>query len=186
MSGTFETFIDGDKFKYTEDGNIALNYDNSSWRNVLLNNMLLEDYMYSQYIVPQTEITPVYDMNVNKKIEKYLNNDKHIDKNIIKNKNNKNNKNKYRLSRKKNIDKIKKNIRLNNIFDNYDSNQNEIKEVMWIKNYCDICGVNEETNNDDLCIFCEFYNEYMEVCPSCNIYNGSGDICLLCRSYLYD
>ena len=183
MSGTFETFIDGDKFKYTEDGNIALNYDNSSWRNVLLNNMLLEDYMYSQYIVPQTEITPVYDMNVNKKIEKYLNNDKLIDKNIIKNKNNKN---KYRLSRKKNIDKIKKNIRLNNIFDNYDSNQNEIKEVMWIKNYCDICGVNEETNNDDLCIFCEFYNEYMEVCPSCNIYNGSGDICLFCRSYLYD
>ena len=87
---SFSNFVDGNNFKYTDDGNIALNYDNSTWRNVLLNNMLLEDYVNSQYITPTIQSEPVYDMNINKKIQKYNKfderiNNKKCNKNINKN-----------------------------------------------------------------------------------------------------
>ena len=75
MSSTFDTFNDGYKFKYNHDGNIVFKYNNSCWKNVLLNNMLLNDYIHSQQVIPQVEITPIYDMDINQKILKYENND---------------------------------------------------------------------------------------------------------------
>lgn len=228
---SFSNFVDGNKFKYTDDGNIALNYDNSTWRNVLLNNMLLEDYVNSQYITPTIQSKPVYDMNINKKIQKYNKfderiNNKKCNKNINKNSICKNdckcnndenlniddisknenyiikdnfyvningfNKdkikiNKSRFSRKKNIEGVKKEIRLNKIFDNYDYYNNDIDDVIWIKSYCERCGENEKTNKDNLCVFCEYYIEYIkdiyDTCPGCKTYNGTGDLCIFCRLY---
>ena len=218
---SFSNFIDGSKFKYTSDGNIALKYDKTTWSNVLLNDMLLEDYINSQYVIPMIEITPIYDININKKIKKfnhidninnynynydnYNDNDNdndddndddnkyemidnfYINKNSNTNKINFNIKNKLRLSRKKNINKTKKDLKYKKIFDNYNYYYNEIDYIVWVKSHCDRCGENEKINDDKLCIFCEYYVEYMkdiyECCPGCKIYNGTGDICTFCRLY---
>ena len=196
-SKTFTNFIDGHKFKYTNDGNIAFNYDNSTWKNVLLNNMLLEDYLHSQYMIPIIKINPVYDMNLKNKIKKYQYHDQIIDnykykyminKKFYKKINNVNNinnfkyANKHRLSRKKNIDKTKKYTRLNKIFNN---DINDVDNIIWLK--CYICSQSVNYNYYNLCFKCDYNFEYIynlyDCCPACGILNETGDICVFCRLY---
>lgn len=95
---TTNQFSDSNNFKYTLDGNIAFNFEKTSWRNVLLNDMLIEDYINSENTKPSIEMVPVYKMIKQKK------RDKRMGKNL------------FRFSRKKNIQKVRKNILVKNMY----------------------------------------------------------------------
>jgi hypothetical protein len=65
----FSYFNDSKEFKYDNDGDIRISTDCSSWSKVLLNNMKLDDYLYSEALVPSDFLAfPVFKNN--KRIKK--------------------------------------------------------------------------------------------------------------------
>lgn len=50
--GGFSRFPDGSNFKYSDDGEICLATDCSTWAKQLLNNLPLPEYLYSEALVP--------------------------------------------------------------------------------------------------------------------------------------
>ena len=49
----FSQFPDGWKFKYNQEGEICFSTDCSTWSKILLNNMKIDDYIYSSQFVPE-------------------------------------------------------------------------------------------------------------------------------------
>ena len=150
-------FNDGYKYKFLQDGTIAFKTDKSSQKNVLLNNLKLDDYFYSQNIKPTPLINPVFK---NTKIHKTVHN-KQI-------------KYRFRLNRKKNKKRLQK-IIYNGLYEH----QKDYEYITWCNTKCDMCSKYAKLNHYYFCKECE-ENEIFHICPSCHVYNGTGDICLFC------
>lgn len=158
-----------------------------------MNNLKLDDYLYSENFKPSLQISPVYSKNYTNKFDNtdrkrryfykkygfYPYNDESLDYDDDESLDDSSTKeNKFRLNRIKNKDSIKKILKNNIIYNN------ELDNIIWKKKRCRSCynivGDNQYYSYNEYCLKCE--EDLEDRCMMCGSENTDGGICKWCRT----